>query len=185
MRRPQSPLFLREPQLALLRVKAVTAVTALQMSVESQLIRPMLPHHMHPRAEQLIDSLGLLPHPEGGWYRQVFKSDEYVQRTSDGAARSALTTIYFLLVEGTFSAWHRVDSDEVWHFYEGEPLELLSRASEDEGPLVRVLDEVNRVEVVRARHWQAARPLGAYTLVGCTVGPGFEFADFELKPGPI
>lgn len=140
---------------------------------------------MHPRAQQLIDSLGLLPHPEGGWYRQVFKSEERVRRTSDGADRSALTTIYFLLVEGTFSAWHRVESDEVWHFYEGEPLELLMRVTGEAEPDVRRLDDVNRVEVVPARHWQAARPLGAYTLVGCTVGPGFEFADFELKPGPI
>ena len=140
---------------------------------------------MHPRAQQLIDTLGLVPHPEGGWYRQLYKSDLLVKRASDGEVRTALTTIYFLLVAGTYSAWHTVESDEVWHFYEGEPLELLSRATEDEEPLVRVLDDVNRVEVVRARHWQAARPLGAYTLVGCTVGPGFEFADFELKPGPI
>ena len=140
---------------------------------------------MHPRAQQLIDTLGLLPHPEGGWYRQLYKSEVLVKRTSDGEVRTALTTIYFLLVEGTYSAWHNVQGDEVWHFYEGEPLELLSRATEDEEPLVRVLDDVNRVEIVRAHHWQAARPLGAYTLVGCTVGPGFEFADFELKPGPI
>ncbi len=140
---------------------------------------------MHPRAQQLIDTLRLLPHPEGGWYRQLYKSEVLVKRASDGEVRTALTTIYFLLVEGTYSAWHTVQSDEVWHFYEGEPLELLSRATEDEEPLIRVLDDVNRVEIVRARHWQAARPLGAYTLVGCTVGPGFEFADFELKPGPI
>ena len=140
---------------------------------------------MHSRAQQLIDTLGLLPHPEGGWYRQVFKSEEHVRRASDGADRSALTTIYFLLVEGTFSAWHRVESDEVWHFYEGEPLELLTRAADGGEPDVWRLDDVNRVEVVPARHWQAARPLGAYALVGCTVGPGFEFADFELKPGPI
>jgi predicted cupin superfamily sugar epimerase len=140
---------------------------------------------MHPRAQQLIDTLALLPHPEGGWYRQLYKSEVLVKRTSDGEVRTALTTIYFLLVAGTYSAWHNVQGDEVWHFYEGEPLELLSRATEDEEPLVRVLDDVNRVEIVRAHHWQAARPLGAYTLVGCTVGPGFEFADFELKPGPI
>ena len=140
---------------------------------------------MHPRAQQLIDTLGLQPHPEGGWYRQLYKSEVRVKRSSDGADRTALTTIYFLLVEGTFSAWHRVDADEVWHFYEGEPLELLMRASEDEEPLVTRLDPVNRVEVVRARHWQAARPLGTWTLVGCTVGPGFEFDDFQLTPGPI
>ena len=134
---------------------------------------------MHPRAQQLIDGLRLESHPEGGWYRQVFKSDARVARTSDGADRSALTTIYFLLVEGTYSAWHRVQSDEVWHFYEGDPLELLTPES------VTRLDGDHRVHVIRANEWQAARPLGAYTLVGCTVGPGFEFEDFEMKPGPI
>jgi uncharacterized protein len=134
---------------------------------------------MHPRAQELIDRLALAPHPEGGWYRQVFKSEERVTRLRDGAERTALTTIYFLLVEGTYSAWHRVDSDEAWHFYEGEPLELLTRDR------VTRLDDTNRVHVIRAGEWQAARPLGAYALVGCTVGPGFEFEDFELEPGPI
>ncbi len=137
------------------------------------------------RAQQLIDTLGLLPHPEGGWYRQVFKSEERVVRMHDGANRTALTTIYFLLVEGTYSAWHRVQSDEVWHFYEGDPLELLTRTSENDAPVITRLDEMNRVHVVHARDWQAARPLGAYTLVGCTVGPGFEFEDFEMNAGPI
>jgi predicted cupin superfamily sugar epimerase len=130
---------------------------------------------LHPRAQHLIESLALGPHPEGGWYRQVFKSAERVTRLADGAERSALTTIEFLLVEGTSSAWHRVQSDEVWHFYEGDPLELLIRG---EAPIV--LDAEHRVHVVPARAWQAARPLGAYTLVGCTVGPGFEFEDFEM-----
>lgn len=126
------------------------------------------------RAQHLITTLGLQPHPEGGWYRQVFKSDARVTRMSDGADRSALTTIYFLLVEGTSSAWHRVSSDEVWHFYEGDALELITRDR------AVVLDAENRVHVIRANEWQAARPLGAYVLVGCTVGPGFEFDDFEM-----
>ncbi|HYC61554.1 MAG TPA: cupin domain-containing protein [Thermoanaerobaculia bacterium] len=134
---------------------------------------------MHHRAQQLIETLALEPHPEGGWYRQIFKSEERVTRHADGADRAALTTIYFLLVEGTFSAWHRVWSDEVWHFYEGDALELLTRDT------VTRLDADHRVHVVRANDWQAARPLGAYALVGCTVGPGFEFDDFEMKPGPI
>ncbi len=134
---------------------------------------------MHPRAQQLIEQLGLEPHPEGGWYRQIYKSDSRVTRAADGADRSALTTIYFLLVEGTFSAWHRVSSDEVWHFYEGDALELLTRDSSTR------LDADHRVHVIRANEWQSARPLGAYTLVGCTVGPGFEFEDFEMMPGAI
>ncbi|HEX8170471.1 MAG TPA: cupin domain-containing protein [Thermoanaerobaculia bacterium] len=129
---------------------------------------------MHERARQLLESLALAPHPEGGWYRQVFKSSARVTRLSDGADRSALTTIYFLLVEGSVSAPHRVTSDEVWHFYEGDPLEL---RSDDE---TVILDTDHRVHVVTAGAWQSARPLGAYALVGCTVGPGFEFDDFEL-----
>lgn len=131
------------------------------------------------RARQLIDTLALEPHPEGGWYRQVFKSAERVTRHADGATRTALTTIYFLLAEGTYSAWHRVQSDEVWHWYEGDALELLTPDS------VTRLDADHRVHVIPATVWQAARPLGAYALVGCTVGPGFEFGDFEMKPGPI
>jgi predicted cupin superfamily sugar epimerase len=138
-----------------------------------------------PRARQLIDTLALTPHPEGGWYRQIFKSDERVTRLSDGAERSALTTIYFLLVEGTFSAWHRVKSDEAWHFYEGHAIEVLTRADEHAAPQVTTLDAGQRMHVVRAHEWQAARTLGAYTLVACTVGPGFEFDDFEMIAGPL
>lgn len=108
-----------------------------------------------------------------------------MRRESDGAVRQALTTIYFLLVDGTYSAWHRVASDEAWHFYEGEALELLTREQDGDEPEITVLDAQKRVHVVRAREWQAARPLGAYTLVGCTVGPGFEFDDFEMRHGPI
>ncbi|MGN6184829.1 MAG: cupin domain-containing protein [Thermoanaerobaculia bacterium] len=134
---------------------------------------------MTPRAQHLIDTLGLQPHPEGGWYRQIFKSVQRVTRHSDGADRSALTTIYFLLVEGTHSAWHRVSSDEVWHFYEGDPLELLTPDR------TITLDANHRVHVIHANEWQAARPLGAYTLVGCTVGPGFEFDDFEMSDRPL
>jgi uncharacterized protein len=130
---------------------------------------------VHPRAQELIESLALEPHPEGGWYRQVYKSRERVTRHHDGADRSAITTIYFLLAAGTYSRWHVVQSDEIWHFYEGDPLELRTR---DERV---VLDANHRIHVIPARTWQSARPLGAYSRVGCTVGPGFEFDDFELE----
>ena len=133
---------------------------------------------MHERAQQLIETLGLAPHPEGGWYRQLFRSESRVTRHADGAERTALTTIYFLLVAGAESAWHRVQSDEVWHFYEGDPLELRTRDT------AVILGADNRVAVIRAKEWQSARPLGAYALVGCTVGPGFEFADFEMRDEP-
>ena len=84
---------------------------------------------MHPRADHLIATLDLRPHPEGGFYREVYRSADRVVPADARGNRAALTTIYFLLVEGTFSAWHRVKSDEVWHWYEGEPLELLTRTS--------------------------------------------------------
>ena len=129
---------------------------------------------MHPRAQQLITSLDLEPHPEGGWYRQIFKSRERVTRLHDGADRSAITTIHFLLVEGTQSAPHVVQSDEIWHFYEGDPLQLTV------GEERVTLDADHRVHVVPARVLQSARPLGAYAFVGCSVGPGFEFDDFEM-----
>jgi predicted cupin superfamily sugar epimerase len=140
---------------------------------------------VHPRAAQLIDTLALQPHPEGGWFRQLFKSDSRVERLEDRAERAALTTIYFLLIAGAHSRWHRVLSDEVWHWYEGDPLELLVLSDGADavtplrlGPLT---PDTAPVHVVPAHAWQAARPLGAYTLVGCTVGPGFEFDDFELE----
>ena len=135
------------------------------------------------RAAGLVDTLGLAPHPEGGWYREVFRSTERVTRP-DGTPRDALTTIYFLLVAGTHSRWHRVESDEVWHHYEGAPLELLviepPLASLRVIRLGPVRDDARPVHTVPAGWWQAARPTGDYTLVGCTVGPGFDFADFAL-----
>jgi predicted cupin superfamily sugar epimerase len=140
---------------------------------------------MHPRANDLIEVLGLSPHPEGGHYREVFRSSEVVRPNDERGERSALTTIYFLLTDDAHSRWHRVRSDEVWHFYEGGPLELMELDGDCRvltthrlGPLGG--NDNASVHVVRAGRWQAARSLGSYTLVGCTVGPGFDFADFEL-----
>jgi predicted cupin superfamily sugar epimerase len=98
--------------------------------------------------------------------------------------RSACTTIYYLLPEGSFSRWHRVESDELWHFYEGTALELLE-LDPTGGALKRhrlsgVADGASPVCTIPADHWQAARPVGGYALVGCTVAPGFEFDDFRL-----
>ena len=138
---------------------------------------------MHPRASQLVRKLGLVPHPEGGWYREVFRSERTVVDATLPGPRSALTAIYFLLAEGATSRWHRVASDEVWHHYEGDPLELLT-AQEATGLLVarRVgpADEGAPAAAVPAGTWQAARTTGEYTLAGCTVAPGFTFEDFEL-----
>ena len=139
---------------------------------------------MDARAADLIQGLGLTPHPEGGYFREVYRSAARVHPLDGRADRLALTTIYFLLVAGQVSRWHRVASDEVWHHYEGGPLELLVADAGFDDVSRRLLGPVAEttqpVHVVVAGEWQAARPTGSYTLVGCTVGPGFEFADFQL-----
>ena len=140
--------------------------------------------------------LELKRHPEGGYYREVFRSKREVRvpppAGGPGApspdnppmSRSAITTIYFLLVEGEPSGWHSVGSDEIWHHLEGALAELIevslaapSNVRHRLGPLG---DDAVPVATIPAGHWQTARTLGAYTLVGCTVGPGFEFEDFKL-----
>lgn len=136
------------------------------------------------RVDELISDLALAPHPEGGHFREVFRSGEQVTPADGRGERSALTTIYFLLTAAEKSVWHRVQSDETWHHYEGAVLELWTAAADFStiqcqrlGPLAA---EVAPVRVVPGGCWQAARPAGEYTLVGCTVGPGFDFADFLL-----
>jgi predicted cupin superfamily sugar epimerase len=134
---------------------------------------------------ELIATLGLQPHPEGGHYRELFRSALEVAPADGRGARAALTTIYFLLPPGAHSRWHRVASDEVWHLYEGGPLALLQL---DAGATALEQITLGRdhargevpVHVVPAHAWQAARAGDAHALVGCTVGPGFTFDDFEL-----
>lgn len=137
--------------------------------------------------EELIRHFDLQPHPEGGFFRETYRSEAGVLRAGSAEARSASTAIYYLLADGAHSAWHRIRSDEVWHFYAGEPL------------LVHVLDESARLTthrlgnalthpgtvfqaVVPAGRWFAAECAdpASYALVGCTVAPGFEFSEFEL-----
>ena len=133
-------------------------------------------------AAEVIRLLGLEPHPEGGHYRQTFRD----QRTVDGT-RAASTAIYFLLARGERSHWHKVDAVEVWHYHAGAPL-TLEMAAGAQGPVERVtlgpdLLAGERPQAVVPTHiWQAARSLGEWTLVSCTVAPGFEFAGFELAP---
>ncbi len=139
---------------------------------------------MSARADALVRDLGLAPHPEGGFYRELFRSRRMV-RTDDGRSeRWAATTIYYLLRGSDVNKWHRVASDEIWHWYEGAPIELhlldaqLTRArSEVLGP---VGASSAPVRTVPAGCWQAVRCTGEYTLAGCTVAPGFEFSDFRL-----
>lgn len=128
-------------------------------------------------AAEIIAKLGLQPHPEGGWYRETWKGPEVGGRASG-------TAILFLLQAGERSHWHRVDADEIWLWHAGAPVVLamgLDRATE-----VRLGPDVLGGEVVQAvvpsGWWQAARPLGGWVLVSCTVSPGFRFDGFELAP---
>jgi len=138
-------------------------------------------------AAEIIAALGMARHPEGGWYAETFRDNGGRDNPADGRGHS--TAIYFLLERGDVSAWHRVkDAAEVWHFYAGAPLEL-RMADEAEGTASLVLGVdlgagQRPQAVVPANWWQTARSLGDWTLVGCTVAPGFDFAQFELaEPG--
>ena len=125
-------------------------------------------------AAEIIALLGLERHPEGGWYKQTF-----VDEVAGGRAHSTL--IYYLLERGDRSAWHRVDSAEVWHWYAGAPLEL--RVGKSILALGNDLVAGQRPQgVVPRGEWQSALSLGEWTLVGCTVAPRFEFAHFEMAP---
>lgn len=136
------------------------------------------------RANQLIRDLGLQPHPEGGYFREIHRSTLGVHPDDGRPTRSALTLIYFLLDAAGHSRWHRVASDETWHHVEGAPVELLRidpALQEMERMRVGALaDAADPVRVIPASHWQAARTTGAYSLVTCAVGPGFDFADFAM-----
>ncbi len=139
---------------------------------------------MCPRAAELVTLLQLQPHPEGGFYREVFRSPLEVQPAGRRNPRSAITTIDFLLASGQVSAWHRVASDEVWHVLEGGALRLWL--------MPPALDRIEQVtlgpadgrraprHVVPAHWWQASEPLDDYAYVAATVGPGFDFADFDF-----
>jgi predicted cupin superfamily sugar epimerase len=139
---------------------------------------------MSHRAAELAKELRLAPHPEGGLYREVYRSESRVEPEDGRGSRPAITGIYFLLPAGANSRWHRVQSDEIWHFYEGDALELFV-APPWGGRIERHVlgpcgDTQQPMLMVQSGWWQAARSTGAYTLVGCTVGPGFDFSDFEL-----
>ncbi|WP_338822755.1 cupin domain-containing protein [Bradyrhizobium septentrionale] len=132
-------------------------------------------------AADVIARLALKPHPEGGHYRETFRDENC---DANGRARS--TAIYFLLARGERSHWHRIDAVEIWHYYAGAPLTL--RIAEDSEPQHAITlgpDVIGGEQpqaIVPANAWQAAESSGDWTLVGCTVAPGFEFAKFELAP---
>jgi hypothetical protein len=131
-------------------------------------------------ADEAIHLLDLEPHPEGGHFRETFRDNALE------GERSASTAIYYLLGEGEVSRWHRVDASEAWHYYAGAALELRI-ARPDAPPSTAVLgvdlQAGQRPQLIVPKdHWQSARSLGAWTLAGCTVAPGFEFSGFEMAP---
>jgi len=129
-------------------------------------------------ADEIIARLGLKPHPEGGHFRETFRAPD--------TGRGASTAIFFLLKGGERSHWHRVDADEVWHHYAGASLELSMSRDGKATHRLRLGSDFGIGEtpqlVVPRGVWQAARSLGNWTLVGCTVAPAFDFAGFELAP---
>lgn len=143
-----------------------------------------------PAVSRIIENLQLQPHPEGGFYRQTYRSDERITRVGtdgDGGERRASTGIYYLLHGDAYSAWHRIDADEMWHFYAGDTLAI--HMLDTHGRLIttrlghQLEDPVAVFQcVVPAGCWFAAERQGAqgFSLVGCTVAPGFEFDCFEL-----
>jgi len=135
---------------------------------------------LSPEAAAIVAQLELKPHPEGGHYRETFRDPRV-----DASGRSRSTAIYFLLARGEHSHWHRIDAGEVWHYYAGHPL-TLQIADAGGQRSIKLGPDLAAGEVPQAivppHAWQAAESNGDWTLVGCTVAPGFEFAALELAP---
>jgi predicted cupin superfamily sugar epimerase len=132
-------------------------------------------------AQEIIRRLGLRPHPEGGHFLETFRDP-----STGSSGRAASTAIYYLLGRGEVSAWHRVDAAEIWHFYAGAPLRITVSENGDRASSHDLGPDLQQGQlpqfVVPAGWWQTAASIGAWTLVGCTVAPGFDFAGFELAP---
>ncbi len=139
---------------------------------------------MQSRVGMLVRELSMVPHPEGGHFAEVYRSPSRVTLADGRGERSAVTTIYFLLAAGEWARWHCVESDELWHFFEGDPLDIhCIDPSSWEANTLRLgpqAGDASLVHVIRAGRWQAACTTGGYTLVGCTVAPGFEYRDYRI-----
>lgn len=141
----------------------------------------------------LIARLHLQPHPEGGYFRETYRADQRVTRDGSNETRAASTAIYFLLCDGAHSAWHRIRSDEVWHFYAGDSVDVHVLHASGALTTHRLGNALVHADtafqaVVKAGDWFAAecRDASGAALVGCTVAPGFEFGEFELAaPGEL
>ncbi|WP_395338185.1 cupin domain-containing protein [Ningiella sp. W23] len=142
---------------------------------------------MHPRIQALIGLFNLQPHPEGGYYSEEYRSEEQVASYVDSEKRASVSHIYFLLARGQVSRWHKVLHDEIWNVYEGDPLRILTLSTKDNSN--RLADDIigkqntqgreDYFKVITGGDYQAAESTGAYTFVGCSVAPGFEFRDFS------
>ena len=141
-------------------------------------------------AQQLIQQYNLLSHPEGGWFKETYKSGENIAANALPARfcgeRTFSTAIYFLLEQGNFSAFHRIKSDECWHFYAGDPLVVYVMQLNGRLDIIHLGNDIEKGQVfqfvVPANCWFASRPApgSTFCFVGCTVAPGFDFTDFEL-----
>lgn len=148
----------------------------------------MPPDQSDHTADYWIENLALIRHPEGGWFAETYRCGESIPAAAlpgrFHGPRSFSTAIYFLLERGEFSALHRIKSDEIWHFYAGAPLavQVITPAGEQQEILLgRDLVHGHSLQaVVSAGCWFGAETLGAFSLVGCTVAPGFDFSDFEM-----
>jgi len=129
---------------------------------------------------EIIKQFNLSPHPEGGWFREVLRSKSFLTR-EDGQTRNYITVIYYLLEGGSKSAWHRVNnSDEIWIYLRGNPLNLWCLDNTNEELRNYILDKNNPVEMIPSGYWQAAESTGEFSFLSCCVGPGFDFKDFEM-----
>lgn len=145
--------------------------------------------------QQLIQQYNLQPHPEGGWYKETYRSAEQISASAlperFSGARSFSTAIYFLLEQGNFSAFHRIKSDECWHFYAGDQLDVYVLQQDGRLDIIHLGNDISKGQlfqfVVPANCWFASRPAAGshFCFVGCTVAPGFDFADFEMAGAAI
>ena len=135
---------------------------------------------MDKKSSEIINQFKLLPHPEGGWFREVLRSESYITR-KDGKERNNLTGIYYMLCENEISTWHRINfSDEIWIYLKGASLDLWCLDDGNKELIKLRIDSNNPIEMIPSGHWQAARSRGPFTLANCCVGPGFDFSDFEM-----
>ena len=146
-------------------------------------------------AKDFISHFQMLPHPEGGYYKETFRSNGLIHKSAlpenFSGDRSFSTAIYFLMEKGNFSAFHRIKSDECWHFYAGQTLDVLIIQQNGDLEIIKLGSNIVKGEtfqyVVPANCWFASRPAddGDFSFVGCTVAPGFDFVDFELAHAEI